>query len=224
MTERNDHGTGKFDTYTRGGDHGEGNTHFSAAGFIARKMHSNGFYYEGSLRYGRARASFESNDFADNGEGTYASYDMSAPIIAGHINIGKIFAINKTNAVHVYGQYLHAHQGSMSAHLSSGEHYEFDSVNDGSFIAGIRFINQPNRVNKFYSGFAYQYDHSTGSSATYKDQSTKEVDSNGSSGMLELGWEIKPHAAVPWVVDLGAVGWVGQQKGLTFHAKVKKAF
>ena len=220
-----DHGKGKFDTYTSNGNHGNGDTQFSAGGFIARKMHGNGFYYEGSLRYGRAKSSFESNDFEPTATGeTYATYDMSAPIIAGHINIGKIFAINKTNAVHVYGQYLHAHQGSMSADLSSGEHYEFDSVNDGSFVAGIRFINQPNRVNKFYSGFAYQYDHSTGSSAVCEGESTHEVDSNGGSGMFELGWEIKPHAAVPWVVDLGAVGWVGQQKGLTFHAKVKKAF
>ena len=44
------------------------------------------------------------------------------------------------------------------------------------------------------------------------------------SGMFELGWELKPHDAIPWVIDLGAIGWIGQQKGLTFHAKVKKSF
>ncbi|MBQ9479353.1 MAG: autotransporter outer membrane beta-barrel domain-containing protein, partial [Selenomonadaceae bacterium] len=220
-----DHGKGKFDTYTANGEHGDGDTHFSAGGFIARRMLNNGFYYEGSLRYGRAKSSFSSNDFAaDANDETYASYDMSAPIIAGHVHIGKLFAINRENTVHVYGQYLHAHQGSMAADLSSGEHYVFDSVNDGTFIAGIRFINQPNRVNKFYSGFAYQYEHSSGSSATYDGQSTREVDSNGGSGMFELGWELKPHDAIPWVIDLGAIGWIGQQKGLTFHAKVKKSF
>ncbi len=220
-----DHGKGKFDTYTENGNHGKGDTQFSGGGFIARRMLTNGFYYEGSLHYGRARSSFESNDFdRDSNDSTYDSYDMSAPIIAGHINIGKLFAINRENTVHVYGQYLHSHQGSMSTHLLNGDHYEFDSVNDGTFVAGIRFINQPNKVNKFYSGFAYQYDHSSGSSAVHKGQRTHEVDSNGSSGMFELGWEIKPHAAIPWVVDLGAVGWIGQQKGLTFHAKVKKSF
>lgn len=221
-----DHGKGKFDTYTRNGEHGKGDTQFGAGGLIARKMNRNGFYYEGSFRYGRAKASFSSNDFpVDRTTGeTYASYDMSAPILAGHINIGKVFAINRENTVHVYGQYFHSHQGSMAADLSSGEHYVFDSVDDGTFITGIRFIRQPNRLNKFYSGFAYQYEHSGGSSATYDDQSTHEVDSNGSSGMIELGWELKPHERVPWVVDLGAVGWIGQQKGLTFHAKVKKSF
>ncbi len=220
-----DHGKGKFDTYTADGKHGKGDTQFSGGGFIARRMLTNGFYYEGSLHYGRAKSSFESNDFKpDANDSTYDTYDMSAPIIAGHINIGKLFAINRENTVHVYGQYLHSHQGSMSTNLLNGDHYEFDSINDGSFIAGVRFINQPNKVNKFYSGFAYQYDHSSGSSAVCKGQRTHEVDSNGSSGMFELGWELKPHAAIPWVVDLGAIGWIGQQKGLTFHAKVKKSF
>ena len=220
-----DHGKGKFDTYTASGNHGKGDTQFSGGGFIARRMLTNGFYYEGSLHYGRAKSSFESNDFKpDANDSTYDTYDMSAPIIAGHINIGKLFAINRENTVHVYGQYLHSHQGSMSTHLLNGDHYEFDSINDGSFIAGVRFINQPNKVNKFYSGFAYQYDHSSGSTAVCKGQRTHEVDSNGGSGMFELGWELKPHEAIPWVVDLGAIGWIGQQKGLTFHAKVKKSF
>ena len=220
-----DHGKGKYDNYTADGRHGNGDTQFDAGGFIARRMLPNGFYYEGSLRYGRARSTFESNDFdEDDLHNTYASYSASAPIFIGHINIGKLFAINRENTVHVYGQYLHAHQGSMAADLSDGHHYVFDSVNDGTFVAGIRFINQPNRVNKFYSGFAYQYDHSSGSSAVCEGQSTHEVDSNGGSGMFELGWELKPHDAIPWVIDLGAIGWIGQQKGLTFHAKVKKSF
>ena len=220
-----DHGKGNYDNYTADGRHGKGDTQFDAGGFIARRMLANGFYYEGSLRYGRARSTFESNDFDEDASGnTYASYSASTPIFIGHINIGKLFAINRENTVHVYGQYLHTHQGSMAADLSDGHHYVFDSVNDGSFVAGIRFINQPNKVNKFYSGFAYQYDHSSGSSAVCEGQSTHEVDSNGGSGMFELGWELKPHEAIPWVVDLGAIGWVGQQKGLTFHAKVKKSF
>lgn len=219
-----DYGHGKFDTYASDGKHGNGNTHFAAGGVIARKMNRSGFYYEGSIRYGRSRANFESNDFPEHEGSTYATYDMSAPIIAGHVNIGKVIAINRENAIHVFGQYYHSHQGSMSTDLSSGEHYTFDAVDGGTFITGIRFINQPNKLNKFYSSFVYQYDHSDDSVAHYDGRSTSGVDSNGSSGVFELGWEFLPHENIPWAIDLGATGWIGQQKGVGFRAKVKKAF
>ena len=42
--------------------------------------------------------------------------------------------------------------------------------------------------------------------------------------MLELGWQIKPTKGSPIMLDLGAVGWIGYQKGITCHAKFKKAF
>ena len=42
--------------------------------------------------------------------------------------------------------------------------------------------------------------------------------------MLELGWQLKPSKKSHWMVDLGAVGWIGYQKGITCQAKIKKAF
>ncbi len=35
----------------------------------------------------------------------------------------------------------------------------------------------------------------------------------GGSGMLELGWQVKPGG--PVTVDLGVTGWVGKQRGVS---------
>ena len=47
---------------------------------------------------------------------------------------------------------------------------------------------------------------------------------HGSSAMLELGWQVKPSERSSWMVDVGAVGWVGHQKGVAFQVQMKKAF
>ena len=220
-----DYGTGKYDAYLSSGAHGNGDTKFYAGGIILRKLNKkSGFYYEGSARVGHARSDFESGDFKRGDVPEYSSFEVSAPIISGHINLGKIIPINRENTFQVYGQYFHTHQNGTNADLSSGEHYVFDSVDSGRFRTGFRLVRQPNKRNRFYSGLAYQYEFNGDSSGVYNGHRTSEASIKGSSGMLELGWQIKPTKGSPIMLDLGAVGWIGYQKGITCHAKFKKAF
>ena len=221
-----DYGAGNYNSYLSDGTHGHGTSNYYAGGFIFRKMNKkSGFYYEGSARLGRAHSNFASNDFKMGDLPIHLSYSVSAPIYAGHVHLGQIYSINRENTFQIYGQYFHTYQGGMDTHLSTGEDYEFNSINSGRFRAGCRLIRQtPNKKNRLYSGLAYQYEFNGDSSARYKGYSTRESSMKGSSGMIELGWQLKPTKESPLMVDLGVVGWIGYQKGVTCQVKFKKAF
>ena len=221
-----DYGAGNYNSYLPDGTHGHGDSNYYAGGFIFRKMNKkSGFYYEASARLGRARSNFFSNEFKAGNNRIDVSYSVSAPIYAGHIHIGQIYPINRENTFQVYGQYFHTHQGGMDTTLSSGEDYNFDSIDSGRMRAGVRLIRElPNKKNRFYSGLAYQYEFNGDAVGHYKDYSTSKSTMKGSSGMLELGWQVKPSKKSPWMLDLGTVGWIGYQKGITCQVKFKRAF
>ena len=221
-----DYGSGTYDAYTDNGRemHGWGSTKYWAGGMIARQINDNGFYYEGSFRAGRTTLDFSSDDFLVQGNPTYEHYDTSAPFFAGHLRVGRVYRIARNNQLHLYGIYSHTHQNGMTAHLSSGETYHFSAVDSGRLRIGARLSWQKKKTQRFYSGIAYQYEYATGVSGTYRGRSTDSSGIHGSSAMLELGWQVKPSERSSWMVDVGAVGWVGHQKGVAFQVQMKKAF
>ena len=219
-----DYVSSNYDSYLEMGTHGSGKTRYIAGGLLARRMLPNGFYYEGSVRVGKVKTDFASDNLDKTGVFGRVTYDASATTLVGHLKIGKAFRLNKNNFLDVYGVYYHAHQGGMNADLSSGEHYNFSSANSGRFRIGYRLTTKTSNISKIYTGLAYQYEHSSGVTATYKNYSTAGTGNSGSSGMLEVGWIIKPLKALPWAVDINTTGWIGHQRGITAMAKIQKAF
>ena len=224
-----EHGKGNYDALLSNGIKGYGDTKYTAGGFIGRRVNDNGYYFEASARLGRAKNDFASDDFIVNDQPTRATYNTSATIFAGHVRVGQARRLNKSNLLDVYGIYAYTRQGGSNATLSTGEDYNFSSVNSSRLRLGYRLTTRTSRISRIYTGLAYQYEHTS-------DALTKTFDaegnswtlpssgSKGSSGMLEIGWLIRPRKENPWFVDINATGWVGHQKGATAMAKVKKAF
>ena len=46
----------------------------------------------------------------------------------------------------------------------------------------------------------------------------------GSSGMIELGWQVKPGKKSPMEIDIGVAGWVGKQRGITANVQANWTF
>ena len=219
-----DYGKGSYDSYLANGIHGSGDSKYLAGGVLLRQINDSGFYYEGSFRGGRAETDFLSDNFKMSNNDVSIGYNASSPIFAGHVRVGHLLRMDKNNLLHVYGIYSHNHQNSMSTHLSTGEHYNFDSVDNGKFRLGYRLTSRVSNVSRLYSGLAYQYEFTGGTCASYKGYKTPSEEIKGSSGMLELGWQIKANRKVPWLLDLNVTGWVGQEQGVTATAKMKKDF
>ncbi len=213
-----------FDNYLNDDTHGNGTTKYTGGGLILRGMNHNGFYYEGSFRAGRAKTDFASDNLDTTGFFGRVTYDTTATVLNGHVKLGKYFRLNKNNLLDVYGNYYHSHQNGSNTDLSSGEHYDFSSADAGKLKIGYRLTTKISKVSSIYTGLAYQYDHNSGVTGTYRGYSTPSTKHSGSSGMIELGWQVKPLKDNPWMVDINATGWVGNQRGIKALAKVQKSF
>ena len=208
-----EYGHGSYDSYQDNGIKADGNTSYWGLGLIAKQTNDNGFYYEGSIRGGRVKSDYDS-DFST---ATHASYDSAATYWAAHAGIGKLTDLGKDNTLDVYGKYFYSHTGSdsVTVHATGGdENVNFSSVNSHRARLGARLIHAINEKNKLYGGLAYQYEFSGEARATYNGGSTPSPSVKGSSGLIELGWQVKPGKG-PMSVDFGVTGWVGKQRGVT---------
>lgn len=224
-----EHGKGNYDAVLSNGIRGFGDTKYYAGGLIGRRMTDSGFYVEASARFGRTKNDFASDDFIYRNEPIRATYHTSAPIFAGHLRLGKALRLNRSNLLDVYGIYAYTRQGGTSATLSTGEPYKFSSVTSSRFRAGYRLTTRTSRISRIYTGLAYQYENTSDSETRAFDGdgnywSLPSAGSKGSSGMIEIGWLIKPKQNNPWFVDVNATAWFGHQKGVTAMAKIKKSF
>lgn len=132
-----------------------------------------------------SRGDSAETDFSSNN--LLSSYNAGTPVFAGHLRSGRFLRINKNNLLHYYGIYSHNLFNGFGADLSSGEHYDFDSVDSGKFRIGYRLTTRVSNLSKLYTELAYQYEFNGNTSAKYKDFTTAESKVKGSSEMLELG-------------------------------------
>ncbi|MBO4401440.1 MAG: hypothetical protein J5809_06300 [Selenomonadaceae bacterium] len=213
-----------YDSNFSNGMRGSGNTKYTAGGIVARQSNSHGTYYEGSLRGGRMKNEFSSDDFIFNGERTHVDYKMSAPVFTGHIRIGNVNRMNRNNVLDVYGIYAYARQNGMGTDLSTGDHVEFSSINSNTIRLGYRMTTRTSTISKIYTGLAYQYDKNSDSTVTSQRYPKTSEGASGSSAILELGWQIRPVRSNPWALDIKAVGWMGFHQGFNVLANMQKSF
>ncbi|MBR4903750.1 MAG: autotransporter outer membrane beta-barrel domain-containing protein [Selenomonadaceae bacterium] len=219
-----DYGKTNYDSYLADGTHGHGNSKYFLGGLLVRKMNKNGFYWEGSFRGGKADTSFSSNDFFRGSRRSSVGFDDSTPAFAGHVRVGQLKRLNKNNLMHVYGIYSHSHINSMNTTISTGENYNFDSVDNGTFKLGYRLTTRTSPISNIYTGLAFQYQFNGATAATYRGYTTPKAEIKGATGILELGWQIRPQKSHPWALDINFTGQIGLQKGIYASAGVKKAF
>ena len=111
----------------------------------------------------------------------------------------------------------------MDSDLSSGEHVDFSSVHAQKIRIGYRFTTRTSAVSRVYTGLAYQYESTSGATATALDYNKHSDGSKGSSGMLELGWQIKPNTNNPWLLDINATGWIGYNRGFNAMMRMQRS-
>lgn len=203
---------------------GSGNSRYFTAGIIARQVSVNGMYYEASLRYGRLRTNFTSNNFLVYGQPTTASYDASTPCYSGHVRIGWRNHISPKNILDVYGVYSMNRINGFTTKVSTGEDYSFSSVSSGRIRIGARFTRELKERESVYSNLAYIHEFTGETVGEYMGMNTPRASLKGSAGLIELGWQVKPAKNSVAMLDTSLALWVGDRKGFTFSTKFKKEF
>jgi outer membrane autotransporter protein len=137
--------------------------------------------------------------------------------MAAHVGLGVVKTISAHNTLDGYLKYFYSHQGgddvTMHGSVSGDEKWSFDSVNSHRLRLGARLTHKIDDGNSVYGGLAYQYEFGGEARAHYNGGSTPSPSVKGSSGLLELGWQVKPGG--PVTIDLGVTGWIGKQRGIS---------
>jgi hypothetical protein len=217
-----EYGHGDYDSYIDGGIHAEGSAHYVGGGIFAQKTLKSGWYYDGSIRAGRVSADYDSNDLLIGTERVHENYDYSTSYYGFHLGVGKINNLTEKSRLDTYLRYLYSRQNSFGAELETGEHYDFDSVESSKIRVGTRYIHDEKAKGSWYVGAAYQYEFDSESVAHFNGGDTPSPSVQGSSGMLELGWE--GNSGKNMVYDLSVRGWCGKQEGASVKALVKWTF
>lgn len=208
-----EYGHGNYDSYLDSGIHGWVSSTYYGAGFFAKQKNHDGFYYEASLRGGCIKADYKGSLT----KALNADYDTSSSYFAAHLGIGKVFAARAKETIDAYRKCFYSHTGADDVTIHSNlndERYHFDSVDSSRLRLGFRYNHPLTEKSKLYAGLAWQYEFDGEARATYNGMSTPSPSLKGSSGMMELGWQIKPKGQ-PLALDLGITGWVGKQQGVT---------
>ena len=220
-----EYGHGKYDSYQDNGITADGKSSYWGIGVIAKQTNNNGFYYEGSLRVGRTKSDYGSNNAI---AGSHLSYDSKSTFWAAHLGAGKLVDIGHDNTLDYYGKYFYSHTNGDDASIyRDGALFDtakFSAVNSHRLRVGARLTHAMNEKNKIYGGLAFQYEFKGDARATYQSGGTAPSPSvKGSSGMMELGWQVKPGKG-PMTIDLGVTGWVGKQRGVTANLQANWTF
>lgn len=214
-----EYGHGNYDSYLDDGTTGSGTAQNYGIGMMARQTNDNGFYYEGSVRYGKVTSDYSSSNVW---AGNDVSYDNSAKYWGAHVGVGKLQKLGGDNAIDLYGKLFYTNQGSSSVNIN-GDTLDFSSVKSKRSRIGFRYIHGTSDVRSVYAGLAWQYEFDGAAYATANGLSTPSPSVKGSSGMLELGVLIAPKAS-PVSFDLGVSGWTGKQKGYSLNANMCWSF
>ena len=207
-----EYGRGSYDSYLDDGTHGSGKTSFLGAGVMA-KIETNSHWVDGSLRVGRTKSDYTG----------LASYDTTSTYYGVQVGVGKDLHVNENDTVGVYVRYAYGHTAGTSAHLSSGETFDFDAVNSHRLRLGTRYTHGMSALSQFYAGLAWEYEFDGDARATSQGDSAPSPSLKGGSALLELGYRFAPQGS-RMSYDLNLNGWQGKRQGITGGVSVKWAF
>ena len=208
-----EYGRGSYDSYLDDGTHGSGKTSYVGAGMMARLETAADNWIDSSLRIGRTKSDYTG----------LANYDTTSTYYGIQVGVGKDFHVSENNTVGAYVRYAYAHTAGTSAHLSSGETFDFNAVNSHRLRIGTRYTHGATALSQFYAGLAWEYEFDGDTRATSQGDSAPSPSLKGGSALLELGYRFAPQDS-RMSYDLNLNGWRGKRQGITGGVSVKWVF
>uniref|UniRef100_UPI003AF61F68 hypothetical protein n=1 Tax=Campylobacter fetus TaxID=196 RepID=UPI003AF61F68 len=199
---------------------GSGDTNYFGIGVLLNTKLANNFYLDGSLRGGKVKSNYVSNDF--NG---VASFDMGRNYFGGHIGLGRIFNINDINIIDLYSKILYSEQGSKAVYIRD-EGFEFDTAKSIRLSLGARYNYELNDSTNLYGGAAYEREFD-GKQKTYSIVANANIDAPGASGdsaMLEIGASITPTNYKAFNANFNLQLFTGVKSGISGGLKARYKF
>lgn len=205
-----EYGRGNYTSHLDDGTRGDGDANFFGVGAFLRQNNTDGLWYEGSIRGGRMNS-----DYRGNLNSLDVTYDTDSNYFAAHLGVGKVKKVSEKGSLDLYTKLFYTHQRGSETDLSTGEHFEFGAVNSMRWRVGGKYSHHISKTRSMYAGLAYEYEFKGEATAYYQDLSTPSPSIKGGSGLLELGYRMKPGAKSPITLDFGLNLWAGKKRGFS---------
>ena len=213
-----EYGRGNYTLHDDNGGRGDGDTHYAGGGLLAKWTNKHDVYAEASVRLGRMSDS-ASNMLTDRLGNSYG-YDVHANYVGGHVGFGKIYKVQKTKDLDVYGKFFYTRRNGVDFD-AGGNHYSLDSVNSRLLRVGARYGSNDRKWN-WYGGLAYEYEFGGESKGTVDGLAIRSASIKGASVRGEIGMRMEATKTNPWKVDIGIFGYGGKHRG--FGGSVNVAY
>ena len=214
-----EYGKGKYTSHLDDGTTGSGDLSYFGAGVLGTYERPDGLWADASVHAGMAQSDYRGQLYGNRN----TTYDMDSAYYAAHLGVGKNFRRGEGSTVGAYLRYLYSNQQGGEATLSSGETYDFGSVNSNRVRLGATYAHVGKRGGSVRAGLAWEYELSGSARASYAGYDTPSPSLRGGSAMLELGYRFAPKdGRVRY--DFQVTGWQGRREGVSGSMQVNWAF
>lgn len=194
----------------------DGDHSYYGVGVAARWGEAQGLFVDSAIRLGMSNTEF-SGVYASNG--STAKYDSDAFYSTFHVGTGYTFPMAKAVDMTVYGRYVLTYLDGDNLNLEgTANKYDADSVTTHALRVGMRATGDMLTNAKWRLGLAYEHTFDGDADATVSGIALDAPSLAGNTGILEAGLTMKPSATLPWTVDFGLKGYVGDRQGVTGSA------
>jgi hypothetical protein len=222
-----EYGKGDYDTYSQTGEQeirGNGDTEYMGGGFLFRwdeKDAGRGRYFaEASLRVGRLKNYFSSNDLHSESEQPVI-YDSSAMHYGAHFGYGGSWGLSTRTGLEGYGKYFYERGESDAVALSSGEPIDFDSVTSQRLRGGARLSFKPGQQTVLYIGGAYEHQLDGWVKANIYSYAIDAPVLSGGTGIGEFTMSYRPSANSNTSINVGVQGFGGKRQGVAGNVFIR---
>lgn len=200
----------------------DGDHEYYGFGIAARWDAGSGLYVDGAVRLGMSNTEFN-GVYASNG--ATARYDGDAFYSTFHIGAGYAFPIGNAVEATVYGRYAASYlEGDTLKLEGTTNAYDADSVTTQTVRLGLRATGSVMKTAEWRAGLAYEHAFGGDADASVSGIALDAPSLDGDTGILEAGFTMKPSDALPWTIDFGIKGYVGDRQGVTGSAMAIYSF
>lgn len=202
----------------------DGTMTYYGVGTSARHLWENGFYTEGSLRFGRYE-----ND-VDHGlvgaDGLSHGYKTRSLYAAAHAGLGRIFPLTAETKLEVFGKYFFTYLPSDTARVKDSDGtttLRFESVDNHRVRTGAR-LYAPAGDWQGYLGAAFEYDFTETLRNEANGVEIRGGESiRGATGIGEAGLR-HAKAGSPWLFNVRLRGYCGKREGASLKLQAEYGF
>lgn len=192
---------------------GKGHNSFNGFGTFARYTFDNQLYLDGTLRIGRLKTSFETNDIVNVTTKEQARYNISGNYYGASLKGGYNWTWNNKNTVDLSVKYAWA--GTESQNLTvAGDPMHFDALNSHRVLLSAENHYQFTPELKLTSGLGYEYEFDgRAKGTTYHAFGIDEASVKGSTGVVAAGLNYQPSQIKGLNINLKGNGYFGKREG-----------